>query len=98
MSSKRQMDHLERTASNSRQSVSFCVFNDWCHYFLSQFESLLKSLLQGAISDEYSMLCFPPPPQALYPAQVCGIVNESATVKRLRIAVHPEFTFRAGQW
>ncbi|XP_075900211.1 oxidoreductase NAD-binding domain-containing protein 1 [Nelusetta ayraudi] len=55
MSSKRQMDHLERTASNSRQS-------------------------------------------ALYPAQVCGIVNESATVKRLRIAVHPEFTFRAGQW
>nr|XP_046272788.1 oxidoreductase NAD-binding domain-containing protein 1 [Scatophagus argus]XP_046272789.1 oxidoreductase NAD-binding domain-containing protein 1 [Scatophagus argus] len=55
MSSKRQMDHLERTASNYRQN-------------------------------------------ALYPAQVCGIVNESETVKRLRLAVHPEFSFKAGQW
>ncbi|XP_036947948.1 oxidoreductase NAD-binding domain-containing protein 1 isoform X2 [Acanthopagrus latus] len=55
MTSKRQMDHLERTASNSRQS-------------------------------------------ALYPAQVCGIMNESDSVKRLRIAVHPDFSFRAGQW
>ncbi|XP_030268122.1 oxidoreductase NAD-binding domain-containing protein 1 isoform X2 [Sparus aurata] len=55
MTSKRQMDHLERTASNSRQS-------------------------------------------ALYPAQVCGIMNESDTVKRLRIAVHPDFSFKAGQW
>lgn len=55
MTSKRQMDHLERTASNSRQS-------------------------------------------ALYPAQVCGIMNESDTVKRLRIAFHPDFSFKAGQW
>ena len=36
--------------------------------------------------------------QALYPAQVCGIMNESETVKRLRIAVHPDFSFKAGQW
>uniref|UniRef100_G3NVD2 Oxidoreductase NAD-binding domain-containing protein 1 n=1 Tax=Gasterosteus aculeatus TaxID=69293 RepID=G3NVD2_GASAC len=35
---------------------------------------------------------------ALYPAQVCGIVDESETVKRLRIAVHPDFSFKAGQW
>ncbi|XP_061838472.1 oxidoreductase NAD-binding domain-containing protein 1 [Nerophis lumbriciformis] len=35
---------------------------------------------------------------ALYPAQVCGIINESETVKRLRIAVHPDFNFKAGQW
>lgn len=55
MTSKRQMDHLERTASNYRQ-------ND------------------------------------LYPAQVCGIIQESDTVKRLRVAVHPNFTFKAGQW
>ncbi|XP_012729708.2 oxidoreductase NAD-binding domain-containing protein 1 isoform X4 [Fundulus heteroclitus] len=55
MSSKRQMDHLERTASNYRQN-------------------------------------------ALYPAQVCGIVDESETVKRLRLAVHPDFSFKAGQW
>ncbi|XP_070702495.1 oxidoreductase NAD-binding domain-containing protein 1 isoform X2 [Pempheris klunzingeri] len=51
----RQMDHLERTASNYRQN-------------------------------------------ALYPAEVCGIINESETVKRLRIAVHPDFSFKAGQW
>ncbi|KAM6958924.1 oxidoreductase NAD-binding domain-containing protein 1 [Aplochiton taeniatus] len=49
------MDHLERTASNFRQT-------------------------------------------ALFPARVCGISNESETVKRLRLAVHPDFTFRAGQW
>ncbi|XP_053302723.1 oxidoreductase NAD-binding domain-containing protein 1 isoform X1 [Pleuronectes platessa] len=55
MTSKRKMDHLERTASNSRQSP-------------------------------------------LYPAQVCGIINESETVRRLRIAVHPNFSFKAGQW
>ncbi|XP_028285037.1 oxidoreductase NAD-binding domain-containing protein 1 isoform X2 [Parambassis ranga] len=55
MSSKRQTDHLERTANNYRQN-------------------------------------------ALYPAQVCGIINESETVKRLRIAVHPDFVFKAGQW
>ncbi|XP_056154673.1 oxidoreductase NAD-binding domain-containing protein 1 [Lampris incognitus] len=34
----------------------------------------------------------------LYPAQVCGIINESETVKRLRLTVHPDFNFRAGQW
>uniref|UniRef100_A0A3Q1EG53 Oxidoreductase NAD-binding domain-containing protein 1 n=1 Tax=Acanthochromis polyacanthus TaxID=80966 RepID=A0A3Q1EG53_9TELE len=55
MSSKRQMDHLERTANNYRQNT-------------------------------------------LYPAEVCGITNESDTVKRLRIAVHPDFIFKAGQW
>ncbi|KAM6900066.1 oxidoreductase NAD-binding domain-containing protein 1 [Xenentodon cancila] len=55
MSSKRKMDHLERTASNYRQN-------------------------------------------ALYPAHVCGIIKESETVKRLRISVHPDFVFKAGQW
>ncbi|XP_024002532.1 oxidoreductase NAD-binding domain-containing protein 1 isoform X2 [Salvelinus sp. IW2-2015] len=54
MSSRRQMDHLERTASNYRQD-------------------------------------------RVYPARVCGIMDESETVKRLRLAVHPDFTFRAGQ-
>uniref|UniRef100_A0A8C5E318 Oxidoreductase NAD-binding domain-containing protein 1 n=2 Tax=Gouania willdenowi TaxID=441366 RepID=A0A8C5E318_GOUWI len=55
MSSTRQMDHLQRTANNSRQNC-------------------------------------------LYPAEVCGIITESETVKRLRIAVHPDFIFKAGQW
>ncbi|XP_077364336.1 oxidoreductase NAD-binding domain-containing protein 1 [Festucalex cinctus] len=55
MSSKRQMDHLERTASNQRQS-------------------------------------------AVYAAQVCGIMNESESVKRLRLTTHPDFNFKAGQW
>ncbi|KAI9526884.1 hypothetical protein NQZ68_035157 [Dissostichus eleginoides] len=55
MSSKRKMDHLERTAGNNRQN-------------------------------------------ALYPAEVRGIINESETVKRLRIAVPPDFSFKAGQW
>ncbi|RVE66867.1 hypothetical protein OJAV_G00111830 [Oryzias javanicus] len=55
MSSKRQMDHLQRTSNNYRQN-------------------------------------------ALYPAQVCGITSESETVKRLRIAVPPDFVFKAGQW
>ncbi|CDQ76272.1 unnamed protein product [Oncorhynchus mykiss] len=36
--------------------------------------------------------------KGVYPAQVCGIMDESETVKRLRLAVHPDFTFRAGQW
>ncbi|KAJ0003540.1 hypothetical protein NQD34_008638 [Periophthalmus magnuspinnatus] len=36
--------------------------------------------------------------QALYPAHVCGITDESDTVKRLRLAVHPDFSFKAGQW
>ncbi|XP_010891289.1 oxidoreductase NAD-binding domain-containing protein 1 isoform X2 [Esox lucius] len=49
------MDHLERTASNYRQS-------------------------------------------GVYSARVCGIMEESETVKRLRLAVHADFTFRAGQW
>ncbi|XP_010178936.1 PREDICTED: oxidoreductase NAD-binding domain-containing protein 1 isoform X2 [Mesitornis unicolor] len=32
-------------------------------------------------------------------AKVCGITNESETVKRLRLAVaNKEFTFKAGQW
>ncbi|KAL0961836.1 hypothetical protein UPYG_G00332300 [Umbra pygmaea] len=55
MTSKRQLDHLQRTASNFRQT-------------------------------------------GVYPARVCGIMNESETVKRLRLAVHPDLTFRAGQW
>ncbi|XP_041868294.1 oxidoreductase NAD-binding domain-containing protein 1 [Melanotaenia boesemani] len=55
MSSKRQIDHIERTASNYRQNT-------------------------------------------LYPGQVCGMINESETVKRLRIAVNPDFGFKAGQW
>ncbi|XP_061669798.1 oxidoreductase NAD-binding domain-containing protein 1 [Syngnathoides biaculeatus] len=55
MSFRRQMDHLERTALNQRQS-------------------------------------------AVYPAQVCGIMNESESVKRLRITAHPDFNFKAGQW
>uniref|UniRef100_A0A3B3ZTJ1 Oxidoreductase NAD-binding domain-containing protein 1 n=2 Tax=Periophthalmus magnuspinnatus TaxID=409849 RepID=A0A3B3ZTJ1_9GOBI len=55
MSSRRQMDHLQRTAAQSRHT-------------------------------------------ALYPAHVCGITDESDTVKRLRLAVHPDFSFKAGQW
>ncbi|XP_056274975.1 oxidoreductase NAD-binding domain-containing protein 1 isoform X2 [Pseudoliparis swirei] len=55
MSSKRQIDHLEKTSSNSRQ-------------------------------------------HDVYPARVCGIMDESATVKRVRIAVSPDFSFKAGQW
>ncbi|XP_057211456.1 oxidoreductase NAD-binding domain-containing protein 1 [Triplophysa rosa] len=56
MSSKRQTDHLERTASVYRQ-------------------------------------------MELFSARVCDIVNESDTVKRLRLEVpHPDFKFRAGQW
>ncbi|KAG7275214.1 hypothetical protein CRUP_013002 [Coryphaenoides rupestris] len=55
MSSKRQMDHLEKTAKDYRQD-------------------------------------------AVYPAQVCGIIQESETVKRLRVSVHPDFNFKAGQW
>ncbi|XP_067112119.1 oxidoreductase NAD-binding domain-containing protein 1 [Osmerus mordax] len=55
MASRRQTDHIERTASNYRQNT-------------------------------------------LYTAQVCGIVNESETVKRLRLAVPPDFSFKAGQW
>uniref|UniRef100_A0A8D0L1S7 Oxidoreductase NAD-binding domain-containing protein 1 n=1 Tax=Sphenodon punctatus TaxID=8508 RepID=A0A8D0L1S7_SPHPU len=32
-------------------------------------------------------------------AKVCGIINESETVKRLRLAVtNKDFTFKAGQW
>lgn len=91
MSSKRQMDHLERTASNSRQSVSFNLFMTCATVLLS-----LEISRRG--QSVMNIWVIPAPPQALYPAQVCGIANESETVKRLRIAVHPEFTFRAGQW
>ncbi|KAF1630363.1 UNVERIFIED_CONTAM: Oxidoreductase NAD-binding domain-containing protein 1, partial [Eudyptes robustus] len=32
-------------------------------------------------------------------AKVCGITNESETVKRLRLAIaNKDFTFKAGQW
>ncbi|XP_026145737.1 oxidoreductase NAD-binding domain-containing protein 1 [Carassius auratus] len=35
----------------------------------------------------------------LFPARVSDIMNESDTVKRLRLEVpHPDFSFRAGQW
>ncbi|EMP41969.1 Oxidoreductase NAD-binding domain-containing protein 1 [Chelonia mydas] len=37
--------------------------------------------------------------QVISPAKVCGITNESETVKRLRLAVtNKDFTFKAGQW
>lgn len=49
------MDHLHRTAANSRQ-------------------------------------------QEVFPAQVCGISAESDTVKRLRLSVPSDFSFKAGQW
>ncbi|KTF99818.1 hypothetical protein cypCar_00004507 [Cyprinus carpio] len=56
MSSRRQTDHLERTASVHRQ-------------------------------------------MELFSARVSDIMNESDTVKRLRLEVpHPDFSFRAGQW
>lgn len=29
---------------------------------------------------------------------MCGIADESETVKRLQLAVHPDFNFKAGQW
>ncbi|XP_036371458.1 oxidoreductase NAD-binding domain-containing protein 1 isoform X1 [Megalops cyprinoides] len=36
---------------------------------------------------------------AAFPATVCGIMNESEQVRRLRLAVtHPDFSFKAGQW
>ncbi|KPP76536.1 oxidoreductase NAD-binding domain-containing protein 1-like, partial [Scleropages formosus] len=36
---------------------------------------------------------------SIFPARVCGIMNESMTVKRLRLAVpSSDFTFKAGQW
>ncbi|XP_035284967.1 oxidoreductase NAD-binding domain-containing protein 1 isoform X3 [Anguilla anguilla] len=36
---------------------------------------------------------------AVFPAKVCGIKNESDSVRRLRLSVpHPDFTFKAGQW
>uniref|UniRef100_A0A673I6A7 Oxidoreductase NAD-binding domain-containing protein 1-like n=1 Tax=Sinocyclocheilus rhinocerous TaxID=307959 RepID=A0A673I6A7_9TELE len=55
MSSRRQTDHLERTASVHRQ-------------------------------------------MELFSARVCDIMNESDSVKRLRLEVpHPDFSFRAGQ-
>ncbi|KAJ8371517.1 hypothetical protein AAFF_G00307540 [Aldrovandia affinis] len=56
MTSRRKPDHVERTASNSRQTT-------------------------------------------LFPARVCGIVSESDSVRRLRLAVpDPHFSFKAGQW
>ncbi|XP_063778234.1 oxidoreductase NAD-binding domain-containing protein 1 isoform X2 [Pseudophryne corroboree] len=37
--------------------------------------------------------------EIISPAKVCGLTNESATVKRVRLAVeNSEFTFKAGQW
>ncbi|XP_018606039.2 oxidoreductase NAD-binding domain-containing protein 1 [Scleropages formosus] len=37
--------------------------------------------------------------ESIFPARVCGIMNESMTVKRLRLAVPgSDFTFKAGQW
>uniref|UniRef100_A0A8C1DBC5 Oxidoreductase NAD-binding domain-containing protein 1 n=1 Tax=Cyprinus carpio carpio TaxID=630221 RepID=A0A8C1DBC5_CYPCA len=37
--------------------------------------------------------------QELFSARVCDIMNESDSVKRLRLEVpHPDFSFRAGQW
>uniref|UniRef100_A0AAV2K2E2 Oxidoreductase NAD-binding domain-containing protein 1 n=1 Tax=Knipowitschia caucasica TaxID=637954 RepID=A0AAV2K2E2_KNICA len=63
MSSKRQRDHLQRTAAQPRHTHANIGFA-----------------------------------QALYPAQVCGISQESESVKRLRLTVHPDFSFKAGQW
>ncbi|KAG5265133.1 hypothetical protein AALO_G00261770 [Alosa alosa] len=35
----------------------------------------------------------------VFPARVCGIINESASIRRLRLEVpDPNFSFRAGQW
>ncbi|KAM4688706.1 oxidoreductase NAD-binding domain-containing protein 1 isoform 1-T2 [Discoglossus pictus] len=37
--------------------------------------------------------------EVISPAKVCGITNESTTVKRVRLQVaNHEFTFKAGQW
>ncbi|XP_073406827.1 oxidoreductase NAD-binding domain-containing protein 1 isoform X2 [Dendrobates tinctorius] len=37
--------------------------------------------------------------EIISPAKICGITNESSTVKRVRLAVeNSEFTFKAGQW
>ncbi|KAM4026732.1 oxidoreductase NAD-binding domain-containing protein 1 isoform 1-T1 [Anomaloglossus baeobatrachus] len=37
--------------------------------------------------------------EIISPAQICGITNESSTVKRVRLAVeNSDFTFKAGQW
>ena len=82
------MDHLEKTAKDYRQNVScFCFL---C--FVGSF--MLDRRGQNMISIFWSLIFF----QAVYPAKICGIIQESDTVKRLRISVHPDFTFKAGQW
>lgn len=88
MSSKRKMDHLERTANNYRQLVSSSAA-PLCHTFACSL-----SVLSSVCVCVFCVIS----PQALYPAQVCGIINESETVKRLRIAAHADFSFKAGQW
>ncbi|KAJ8267322.1 hypothetical protein COCON_G00124940 [Conger conger] len=36
---------------------------------------------------------------AVFPAKVCGMMNESDSVRRLRLSIpHPDFSFKAGQW
>lgn len=87
MSSIREMDHLERTANNYRQNVRCC-----------QIHRVVIHLLSVCLA-QYNVFCvYLITPQALYPARICGIMNESETVKRLRISVHPDFCFKAGQW
>lgn len=82
------MDHLDRTANNYRQNVSRN----------SEIHCLVINLLSICLV-QYDVFClYLITPQALYPARICGIMNESETVKRLRIAVHPDFCFKAGQW
>lgn len=68
-----------------------------CKPMLSETMSCIYS--PSACFAQYNMFCvYLVTPQALYPARICGIMNESETVKRLRIAVHPDFCFKAGQW
>ncbi|KAG8005125.1 Oxidoreductase NAD-binding domain-containing protein 1, partial [Nibea albiflora] len=66
------------------------------------FVVLRRPKLQPIVSGRRSAVLPAAGPQlrhtALYPAQVCGIINESETVKRLRLAVDPDFSFKAGQW
>lgn len=84
------MDHLERTANNQRQNVS-PLFS----FFVTAF---ITCVLPMQTKHPYTINAFLNSIQTLFPARVCGIINESETVKRLRIEVHPDFSFKAGQW
>ncbi|XP_074918531.1 oxidoreductase NAD-binding domain-containing protein 1 isoform X1 [Chelonoidis abingdonii] len=72
---------------------SFCyssVTERYCSYFPASF---------CIVTVEVLCFVFLHNEWVISPAKVCGITNESETVKRLRLAVtNKDFTFKAGQW